>query len=46
MKTIVLTAHHDEEVTTRLMGMGVAAVLFKPVDPGELAAKVTELLAG
>ena len=25
--------------------MGVAAVLFKPVDPGELAAKVTELLA-
>lgn len=44
MKTIVLTAHHDEEVTSRLMGMGVAAVLFKPVDPAELAAKVTELL--
>jgi len=45
MKTIVLTAHHDDEVTERLKAMGVSQVLFKPVDPGELAAAVTEVLA-
>jgi len=45
MKTIVLTAHHDDEVTERLKAMGVSQVLFKPVDPGELDAAVTEVLA-
>ena len=46
MKTIVLTAHHDDDVTARLKTMGVAEVLFKPVDPQELSQKVTEILAG
>ena len=45
MKTLVITAHHDDEITTRLMTMGESAVLYKPVDAAELAAKVTELLA-
>ena len=46
MRTLVITAHHDEEVTRRLKAMGVADVLYKPVDPKDLAAKVTEILAG
>ena len=46
MRTLVITAHHDEEVTRRLKAMGVADVLYKPVDPQDLAAKVTEILAG
>ena len=44
MKTLVLTAHHDEEAMARLRTMGVVDVLFKPVDAGALAAKVAELL--
>ena len=46
MRTLVITAHHDEEVARRLKAMGVAAVLYKPVDPKELGAKVTEILSG
>ena len=44
MKVIVLTAHRDDEVTARLKNMGVAEVLFKPVDAKELMAKVTVVL--
>ncbi len=44
MKTIVLTAHHDDEVTERLKHMGVSEVLFKPADPAELAGAVTRIL--
>jgi CheY-like chemotaxis protein len=44
MKVLVLTAHHDDDVTTRLKAMGVSDVLFKPVDPAELQAKVTALI--
>jgi DNA-binding response OmpR family regulator len=40
MKIILLTAHRDEEVNLRLRNMGVAEVLFKPVDPQDLASKV------
>jgi len=45
MKTLVLTAHHDQDVAQRLRNLGVSEVLFKPVDAQRLAAKVTELLA-
>lgn len=45
MRTIVLTAHHDEEAIRRLREAGVAEVLFKPADPVLLACTVTELLA-
>lgn len=45
MKTIVLTAHHDDDVTERLLSMGVAQVMFKPVDPKDLVSKVIELMA-
>jgi DNA-binding response OmpR family regulator len=44
MKTLVLTAHHDDEITSRLMNMGVSAVLHKPVDAGALQAQVAELI--
>jgi len=44
MKTIVLTAHHDDDVTNRLIAMGVSEVLFKPVDAKELASKVPRFL--
>lgn len=46
MKTIVLTAHHDDEVNERLLNLGVSHVLFKPANPQELAIKVTELIGG
>jgi two-component system chemotaxis response regulator CheY len=45
MRTIVLTAHHDEEVVSRLKGLGVAEVLFKPADPETLVRAVTAVLA-
>jgi two-component system phosphate regulon response regulator PhoB len=46
MKVVMLTAHHDAEVTQRLRNMGVVAVLFKPVEAQVLAETVRDLLAG
>ncbi len=45
MGTLVLTAHHDEEVVARLKNLGVAEVLFKPVDAGALGRAVADALA-
>ncbi|BDU74459.1 response regulator [Mesoterricola silvestris] len=45
MRTIVLTAHHDEDVVTRLKELGVAEVLFKPTEPEVLILAVAEALA-
>jgi DNA-binding NarL/FixJ family response regulator len=45
-KLLVLTAHRDDEVTRRLKNMGVAEVLFKPVEPQALADCVQAVLAG
>jgi two-component system invasion response regulator UvrY len=44
MKVVVLTAHHDDEVTERLRGMGASAVLFKPVECQVLVETVRGLL--
>jgi len=44
MKTLVLTAHHDDDVTSRLKEMGVAEVMFKPFSPGDLVAMVISLM--
>ncbi len=44
MGTLVLTAHHDEEVVERLKNLGVDEVLFKPVDPGALGQAVADAL--
>lgn len=45
MRTIVLTAHHDEDVVARLQDLGVAEVLFKPADPEALGRAVADALA-
>ncbi|WP_243329185.1 response regulator [Mesoterricola sediminis] len=44
MRILVITAHHDEEVATRLTQMGVAGILYKPVEAAGLAEQVGELL--
>ncbi|HLO68716.1 MAG TPA: response regulator [Holophaga sp.] len=44
MRVLVITAHHDEDVASRLATMGVAGILYKPVDPRDLASKVVEVL--
>jgi two-component system phosphate regulon response regulator PhoB len=44
MLILVLTAHRDEEVTRRLLNMGVAEVMFKPFEPQALVDTVTALL--
>jgi DNA-binding response OmpR family regulator len=44
MLVLVLTAHRDEEVTRRLMNLGVAEVMFKPFEPQALVDTVTALL--
>lgn len=44
MKVLVITAHHDDDVASRLSNMGVAGFMYKPVDPKDLASKVAELL--
>ena len=45
MLMLVLTAHRDEEVTRRLLTMGVADVMFKPFEPRSLVECVEALLA-
>jgi two-component system phosphate regulon response regulator PhoB len=45
MRVLVLTAHRDEEVTRRLLNMGVAEVMFKPFEPQALVDIVTSVLA-
>jgi CheY-like chemotaxis protein len=44
MLMLVLTAHRDEEVTQRLLNMGVASVMFKPFEPKHLVESVQALL--
>ena len=44
MKVLVLTAHRDADVTTRLLNMGVADVMFKPFEPQALVDAVASLL--
>ena len=45
MHTLVLTAHHDDDVTTRLKTMGVAEVMFKPFEPQALLETIQGILA-
>jgi CheY-like chemotaxis protein len=44
MRVLMLTAHRDEEVTRRLMNLGVAEVMFKPFEPQALADTVNGIL--
>jgi two-component system chemotaxis response regulator CheY len=44
MKTLVLTAHRDDDVTARLKAMGVADVMFKPFEPQSLLDAVDSIL--
>jgi DNA-binding response OmpR family regulator len=44
MKTLVLTAHRDDDVTARLMSMGVADVMFKPFEAQALLDAVDSIL--
>jgi DNA-binding NtrC family response regulator len=44
MRTLVLTAHRDEEVASRLKSMGVAAMMFKPFESQSLLDTVKEIL--
>ena len=45
MKTLVLTAHRDDDVTARLKSMGVAEVMFKPFEPQALLDAIEAILA-
>jgi len=44
MRVLVLTAHRDEDVTNRLLNMGVAEVMFKPFEPQTLVDTVAAVL--
>jgi CheY-like chemotaxis protein len=44
VKVVMLTAHHEEEIQTRLLNLGVQCVLHKPVDPKMLEDAVSRLL--
>lgn len=41
---VVITAHRDEEVLTRMMRMGVSHVLHKPFNPQDLMDLIQELV--
>lgn len=45
MPMLMVTAHHDEDVTSRLLNMGVAGVMFKPFEAQTLADTVAAILA-
>ena len=45
MHTLVLTAHHDDDVNARLKTMGVAGMMFKPFEPQALLETIQEILA-
>ncbi len=45
MRVLMLTAHRDEEVTRRLLNLGVAEVMFKPFEPQALVDTVSAILA-
>ena len=45
MRVLVLTAHRDEDVTNRLLNMGVAEVMFKPFEPQTLLDTVAAVLS-
>ncbi|WP_005033128.1 response regulator [Holophaga foetida] len=42
---VVITAHRDDEVLTRMMRMGVTQVLHKPFNPQDLMDLIQELVA-
>ena len=44
MRIVVLTAHRDAEVSTRLKSMGVAEVLYKPFDAENLQNTIKAIL--
>ena len=44
MRTLVLTAHRDEDVSARLKNMGVAGMMFKPFEPAGLLETVQGIL--
>ncbi|MDR3669454.1 MAG: response regulator [Holophaga sp.] len=44
MRVLVLTAHRDEDVTDRLLNLGVSEVMFKPFEPQALADMVHGIL--
>lgn len=46
LKVILVTAHHEGEVEDRLLNLGVVKILYKPLDPKDLAESVTQALAG
>jgi len=41
---VVITAHHDDEITTRLQRMGASRILHKPFNPQTLMDLIQELL--
>ncbi len=43
MKILVCTAHHDDEIQTRLERLGVAGFLHKPIEPSALLAAIEGL---
>lgn len=45
MRIVVITAHHDEEIQSRLERMGVSAFLHKPFEPSALQGTVRQLLS-
>lgn len=44
MRIVVVTAHHDDEVTARLKAMGVLEVMFKPFEAQDLLDTVSAVL--
>jgi DNA-binding response OmpR family regulator len=44
MRTLVVTAHRDDDITTRLKNMGVSEVMFKPFEPQALVECVQMIL--
>jgi DNA-binding NarL/FixJ family response regulator len=46
VKYVVLTAHHDVEVTERMQRLGADRILHKPLHKTELLLAVVELLGG
>jgi len=44
MRVLVLTAHRDDDVTERLLNLGVSEVMFKPFEPQALADRVKAIL--
>ena len=44
LKVVMLTAHHDDEMRSRMYKLGVHAVLYKPIGAKDLASCVAGVL--